>query len=319
MTILITGVAGFIGCHLAKALLTRGHLVVGIDNLSVGSSENLKEVIGDKNFLFLKRDITKVKSVKSPAIDVIVHLAAAKIPRYGNRLATLLINTKGTENVLNLAHKLKSKVIFTSTSDVYGKNAKLPFSEKSDLVLGPPDVARWAYAASKIFDEHLIYAYGEKYNIPFIIIRLFGVFGPKQHRSWLGGPIPLFIEAIKKNKSVELHGGGKQSRSFIYIDDAISAIIKTIETNKANGEVINLGSTETVTIEDLAKKIASLLNKPLKTKIVAYESFTGKKYEDVKKRIGDTTKIRKLLKWRPKTTMKESLSKTVKWYLDNPA
>jgi|SRR3989344_281481 len=319
LTILITGVAGFIGSHLAEKLLDRGHNVVGIDNLLVGSRENLKDIINHRKFIFLKRDITKTKSFKSSiTFDVIIHLAAAKIPRYGNRIDTLFVNTKGTENMLNLAVQKKAKIIFTSTSDVYGKNNHIPFSESSDLVLGQPEVARWAYAASKIFDEHLIYAFSEKYGIPFVIIRLFGIFGPKQHRSWLGGPIPLFIDAIKNNKPVDLHGGGTQSRSFMYIDDAIEAIVKVTETDYATGQVINLGSTNETRIIDLAKNIAAILKKPLKKRTIIYQSFTGKSYEDVKRRVPDITKVKKILKWEPKTTIEEGLKKTIDWYINNP-
>lgn len=317
MKIIVTGACGFIGSHLVEKLVAEGNNVVGIDDLSKGNLKNVKVLLSNKKFSFKKADITKKHSLDSiKSADIIVHLAAAKIPRYGDRLSTLLVNTKGTENVLEFAKLKKAKVIFASTSDVYGKNSKLPFSEESDLILGSSEVARWAYAVSKIFDEQLCFAYWEQYKVPFVIIRLFGVYGPKQHRTWWGGPQALFIDKIHSGKKVEIHGDGKQTRSFIFIDDVVEAIIKSIKSKKANNQIINIGTKDEISILEFAKIISRLTAKPLKIKSVPYTSFFGNKYEDVQKRVPDITKSKKLLGWQPKYSLEEGLKKTIEWQLN---
>lgn len=316
--ILITGAAGFVGSHLAEALISKSYKVIGIDDLSKGSEKNLQTVINHKNFFFFKKDITKISKNLFSDLDVIVHLAAAKIPRYGTRLETLLTNVKGTERILEIAKLRRSKVILASTSDVYGKNPKLPFAENSDLVLGPPDVARWAYAVSKIFDEHLCFGYWKEYKVPFVAIRLFGVYGPKQHRTWWGGPQALFIDKIMAQEEVEIHGDGKQTRTFVYVDDVADALIKAIESEKAKNQVINIGTTEEISVIKLAKLIARITKKPLKIKKVPYESFTGEKYEDVQRRIPEIKRARELLDWQPKVSLTEGLKRTINWHIKNP-
>lgn len=319
-TIGVTGSAGFIGSHLCEKLVALGYNVVGIDNMSKGLLKNLEVIRKSPNFNFYKVDVTNHKKVSKlfKKAKIIVHLAAAKIPRYGDRLATLLTNTEGTKSLLEAAKNSGAKIIFASTSDVYGKNPSLPFKETADLVLGSSEVARWAYAVSKIFDEQLCFAYQEAYNVPFIIIRFFGVYGPKQHRSWYGGPQSLFIDAIIKNQSVEIHGTGKQSRTFLYIDDAIDAIVKSIESKRADGKIVNIGSKKEITINSLANLISTLLKKPIKVKKVNYQEFTGAIYEDVSRKIPSLKKAEDLLGWKPKMSLKAGLSKTIKWYKDNP-
>lgn len=324
--ILITGAAGFIGSHLTEALILKGYKVIGIDDLSKGSEKNLQSVINHKNFLFIKKDIAKLSKAflrmnskdLFSNLDVIVHLAAAKIPRYGNRLETLMTNIKGTQTILEIAKLRKSKVVFASTSDVYGKNSNFPFTEDLDLVLGPTDVARWAYSTSKIFDEHLCFAYWEKYNVPFVILRLFGIYGPHQHRSWWGGPQSLFIDAILSGKPIEVHGTGKQSRTFLYIDDAIDAFLKTLESKRAEGEIINVGSKEEISINSLARLLSKLIKKTLKIKRIDYKDFTGAKYEDISRKVPDIRKAKKILNWQPETNLRIGMAKTIEWYKENP-
>ena len=317
--VLVTGAAGFIGSHLSQALISEGYQVIGVDNLSKGSVDNLANIINNKRFTFIKKDIFKVSKTKGfPKVDCIVHLAAAKIPRYGNRLETLLVNTKGTETVLEIARMNNSKVILASTSDVYGKSNKLPSSEDSDLLIGPSDVARWAYAVSKMYDEHLCFAYFEKFQVPFVILRLFGIYGPKQHRSWWGGPRSLFIDAILSGNKVEIHGTGNQSRTFLYIDDAVRAILMAIAKDKPNGQIINIGSSEEISISSLAKLIATIQKKPLKIKKIGYTSFTGKNYEDIMRKKPNLKKAQRLLGWQPKIKLATGIKNTIEWYSQNP-
>ena len=316
----VTGAAGFIGSHLCEALIKKGYQVIAVDDLSKGYQNNLESLLNNNNFSFHKIDVLDKKKLSKVfnASNVLIHLAAAKIPRYGDRLKTLINNTHGAHNVLEISKKNKAKVIFASTSDVYGKNTHLPFRETADLVLGSSEVARWAYAVSKIFDEHLCFAYSEAFNITFVIARFFGVYGPKQHRSWYGGPQSLFIDALLENKPVEIHGDGLQKRSFIYIDDAVDAIIKIIKSKKAEGQIINIGSQEEISIINLAKLIAKITHRNLRINKVSYQSFTGKKYEDVRRRLPDIKKIRSLLNWKPRISLEEGLFKTIEWYKSNP-
>ena len=320
LTIGVTGAAGFIGSHLCERLLAENFKVIAVDDLSKGSMENIKNLISNKNILFKKLDITNTNKIQNAFKDVkiIIHLAAAKIPRYGRRYLTLMTNTKGTENLLEIAKKNKAKFVFISTSDVYGKNPELPFSEESNLVLGSPEVARWSYAVSKIFDEHLCYAYWEEYKVPFVILRLFGVYGPKQHRTWWGGPQSRFIDQIITDKPIEIHGTGKQTRTFTYIDDVTDAIIKALESKSAIGQIINIGSKSEISILQFARLISKLLNKRLKIKKVTYSSFTGKRYEDIIRRIPDIKKAKKILSWQPTADLNEGLSKTIIWHKNHP-
>jgi len=273
-----------------------------------------------RNFQFYKSDVTDLKRTENilKGIQVIIHLAAYKIPRFGDRLDTLIVNTQGTQNILEVAKRNKAKVLFVSTSDVYGKNQQLPFKEDADSVLGPPDVARWSYAVSKIFDEQLCFAYWEKYKVPFVILRLFNVYGPRQNRNWLGGPQSQFIDAILKNMPVEIHGTGMQTRCFTYIDDIVDGIIKSIGETKALTQVINLGSSREITILKFARLIAKLSEKPLRIKRITYKSFTGKVYQDVIKRRPQISKAKRILNWLPKTGLEEGLMKTIEWHKANP-
>ena len=318
-TIGVTGAAGFIGSHLCQRLLKDGFKVIAVDNFSKGTQGNIKNLKSSSAFRFKKMDLLNVAKVKTifKDVDVVIHLAAAKIPRYGGRSTTLITNTRSTENILEAAKVNKPKVIFISTSDVYGKNPGLPFAEDADLVLGSSKVARWAYAVSKIFDEHLCFSYWEEYQVPFTVIRLFGVYGPKQHRTWWGGPQALFIDRILKGEEVEIHGDGKQTRTFIYIDDVVDAIIKSIQSSKANNQIINIGTSEEISIIDLARLIAEISSKKLKIKKITYNSFTGKTYEDVRRRVPNLAKAKDLLGWEPKISLREGLEKTIDWHLQN--
>jgi len=317
MKIGITGCAGFLGSHLVDELLSKGHYVVGVDNLSMGKIENIQHNLNNHNFKFFKADIRNIKLLKQyfKKCDIIVHLAAYKIPRYGNALQTLLVNSQGISNVLETAKENKSKVVLASTSDVYGKNPKLPFNEEDDLVIGPSTIPRWSYAISKIYAEHLCFAYQEEYGFPIVILRIFGSYGPRQHLSWWGGPQSVFISQILNDEEVTIHGDGKQTRTFTYVSDTIDGIVAAIESDKANGHIFNIGSTHEISIIELAKLIKKLCNtsNELKLKFVPYSSFSGKKYEDVRRRIPDISKAKQILKFTPKVSLEEGLKKTIQW------
>jgi UDP-glucose 4-epimerase len=315
--ILITGVAGFIGSNLTRKLLDSNYGVIGVDNLSHGFKHNINEFLNCKDFEFYKMDVRDFQRLKKICSNVssIIHLAAFKIPRYGNVMETLQINSKGLENVLNIAKNIENcKVIFISSSEVYGKNPEIPFKENSAFIIGESQIKRWSYAASKIFNEHLCYAYIEKYQIPITILRLFGGYGPKQNLTWWGGPQSVFINAALTGKPFPIHGDGKQTRTFTYISDIVEGIFLAFESKKADGEAFNIGHTGEISILDLANKIWAISGEKGKPtiKFIPYSSFKGS-YEEVRRRIPDIEKARKILGFDPNTNLDEGLRKTIKW------
>ena len=315
MKIFITGSAGFLGSNLANQLLEKGYYVIAYDNLSMGKIENIDYLLSNPRFSFIKGDVKDLPTLQSASLgaDLIVHLAAYKIPRYGNALETLLTNSIGTKNVLDIAITNKTKVVFGSTSDVYGKNSSIPFREDSDCLLGPSTVRRWSYAVSKLFDEHLCYAYQESYDLPVTILRFFGSYGPQQHLTWWGGPQSVFIDAILKGKPVEIHGDGLQTRTFTYVSDTVNGIVAAMECDQSKGEIFNIGSSGEISILGLANLIKRLSGTAgeLDYKLVPYSTFGN--YEDVRRRIPDTSKARRILDFDAKVSLEEGLSQTIQW------
>ncbi|HEY3062679.1 MAG TPA: NAD-dependent epimerase/dehydratase family protein [Chloroflexota bacterium] len=312
----VTGAAGFIGSHVVDALIARGERVIAIDNLSMGSLSNLEQHQDNPQFSFHQIDVTDRQAFTDVCggISALIHLAAFKIPRYGKTLDTLRINGVGADNALEICREHGAKLLLASTSDVYGRNPNVPFAETHDSVYGPSNVRRWAYAVSKLYEEHLCFAYREAYGLDFVILRFFGSYGPRQHLSWWGGPQSVFIQAVLEDREVEIHGDGLQTRSFTYISDTTRGIIAALDAPQAIGEVINLGSTEEVTILELAHRIKRLSNTPgeLKLKIVPYEQLGGG-YQDVLRRVPEGTKARQLLGFSAHVALDEGLLKTIEW------
>ena len=315
--ILVTGVAGFLGSNLLTKLLKEGHQVIGIDNLSMGSIENIKTHLENKNFLFLEQDILEKSTLDGLAadIDAIVHLAAYKIPRYGKAVDTLKINSKGCENMLEFARDRKCKFVLASTSDVYGMSPDLPFVENGNCVIGDSKVPRWAYAVSKLFDEHMSLAYMEDYEFPVVILRFFGSYGPNQHLSWWGGPQSVFIDCLLTGKEIPIHGDGMQTRTFTYVDDTVAGIYAATTKQEANGEIFNIGANKEITILGLAellKDIASVSD--AKITLIPYDSISkGRKYQDVMRRVPDTSKAERILGVKAQTDLEEGLRRTFEW------
>ena len=318
MRILLTGGAGFLGSNLVGRLLPEGHSVVAIDNLSMGVLRNLEPFLDHPDFKFVEADVTEPETFAGLGtdFDVVVHLAAFKIPRYGKAIDTLKINYQGTECALDFARDLGIKCVLASTSDVYGRNPNVPFSEEdTDSLIGSSKASRWAYAVSKLFDEHLALAYQDAYGFPVTLLRFFGSFGPNQHLSWWGGPPPVFIDAVLNDEVIPIHGDGSQTRSFTYVTDTVEGIYQSIIREEANGEIINIGSTNEVTILDLAKRVKALSDPPgeLKVEIIPYESFAGGKYQDVMRRVPDPSLCKKLLGVEAKVGLDEGIAKTIEW------
>jgi UDP-glucose 4-epimerase len=316
--VLITGAAGFLGSHLADEMLRRGHRVIGLDNLSHGNLRNLEQARLYPGFSFHRVDVCDMEAVQKAVVgrvDMILHLAAFKIPRYGNVSQTLLVNSQGTLNLLRLAADRGSRFLITSTSDVYGKNPKIPFAEDDDLVLGPSTVARWAYAASKLFDEHLILAMSQENGFSATAVRIFGSYGPRQHLSWWGGPQSVFIDAILRDQMVPIHGDGRQTRSFTFVADTVRGIADAAESNDLNGEILNIGNDVEVNVLELAETIHRLSGVPwlLRVQMVPYDQISGKKYEDVRRRVPDLRKAKRTIGFTAMFSLEEGLRKTIDW------
>ena len=312
----MTGGAGFIGSHLCEALLGKRYSVRCYDDLSHGSIHNIGQIKNNPDFKFYQNDVCDLAALQKAIghAQIVFHLAARKIPRYGDALATLKINNDGTRNVFELASDIGCKVILASTSDVYGKGTP-PFKENDDLIIGPSHIRRWSYAASKIFDEHLALAYHSEKNVPAVVLRFFGSYGPRNHRSWWGGPQSVFIEQVLKDEEITIHGDGLQSRSFTYIDDLIAGLLLASYNKDALGQIINLGSNDEISILELAKLINELIRngRPPKLKFISYESFGGH-YEDVRRRIPDLTKSKEILGFQCHTELQDGLLNTIDWH-----
>jgi len=314
--ILVTGAAGFIGSHLTELLIQKNYRVIGLDNFSYGLMQNLAPVIGHSRFEFIQGDVRDFDLLLkvSSRIDAIVHLAAYKIPRYGNALETLEVNVKGIENVLKVSQKVGCRVVFASTSDVYGKNPNLPYSENSDFYMGPPQIQRWSYAISKMLGEHLCFIYHKEHHVQMTILRYFGSYGPRQNLTWWGGPQSIFIDCALKNRPMPIHGDGLQTRSFTYIQDTIEGSFQALEKREAIGKVINIGNVEEITILELGKKIWKFVRGPENPQIefIPYRQFPGR-YEDVRRRAPDIRLAKEILGFTPRTSVDEGLIPTIEW------
>jgi len=314
--ILITGVCGLIGSHLADALLSKGYRVTGLDDLSVGKLNNIRHNLRDPKFKFVKADILDAKTLGRfvRRADIVAHLAAAKkIGESGNALDTLTVNIDGTRNIFEAAKNTKAKVLLASTSDVYGLSNDIPFREDGDLVIGSPTAKRWAYAVSKICAEQLAFSYYKEYKVPVVIVRYFGCFSPRASFTSTSGHIPLFIDAILNDKAVVIHGDGKQTRSMGSVDDVVRGTVLAIQNHKAVGEIFNIGNDEEISVIGSARlihKIAST-GKKLKLKFIPYKKIFGT-YEDIRRRVPCLDKAKRVLGYRPEISLADSIRHTIK-------
>jgi UDP-glucose 4-epimerase len=316
MKILITGVAGFIGSNLAKKLLEMGEEVTGIDNLSYGFMRNLDPVIKHPKFTFILGDIANPLLLKDIKSDVIIHLASQKIPRYTTSLRTLEENYLMLRNIVHKCLMDKSKIVFSSTSDVYGKNPNIPFHEMSDMVLGSTTIKRWAYASSKLVGEQYIIANSEEFGMDFTIMRFFGSYGPNQNTTWWGGPQAVFIQNILEGKTIEIHGDGKQTRTFTFVEDTVQGIILCALKPEAKNEIFNVATDpdQEICIKDLGSKIWGMMKPNISEpdmKFIPYSNFGN--YEDVLRRVPDISKIKDKLGFRPKYKLTDGLERTIQW------
>lgn len=312
----VTGAAGFIGSNLVERLLEEGCSVVGVDDMSMGSLRNLTGFLGDPRFELHEHDCRDVERLARSLrdCDAIVHLAAMKIPRYGGALETLAINVDGSHAVFEVAERSGAHIVLASTSDVYG-NAVPPFHEDDTIVLGPPTSRRWSYAASKYFDEHLALRLVEERGLRCTILRFFNAYGPRNHPTWWGGPLSVFLEDLLDGKMMELHGDGRQIRSFTYVSDTVDGIVRTLDRPETSGELLNIGNDEPISIIRLAQQVQEAMGftGPLRAKVVPLERIGGK-YQDVRVRIPDTDKAERLLGFRAQVGLQDGLRRTIAWH-----
>ncbi len=314
MRTLITGGAGFIGSHLAEALLARGDEVAILDDLSTGSIDNIEHLKGEPGFRYVIDSVMNEPLLAEmiDRCDVVFHLAAA----VGVRLIieeptrTIETNVGGTEVVLRNAAKKGRKVVIASTSEVYGKSADVPFREDADLVLGPTSKHRWAYACSKMLDEFLALAYHAEKHVPVVIVRFFDTIGPRQTGRY-GMVVPRFVAQALAGEPITVYGDGTQSRSFTYVGDVVRALLGLVEHPDAVGEVFNVGNGEEITIRALAERIRTLTSSASPIVTIPYDEAYEAGFEDMPRRVPDIAKIRALIGYEPRVGLHDMLSEII--------
>jgi UDP-glucose 4-epimerase len=318
MKALITGGAGFVGSHLAEALLDHGHDVYVIDNLSTGSIENIEHLKARPRFQYAIDSILN-EPVLAELVDraeVVFHLAAAVGVRLivDSPVNTIETNVHGTEMVLKLANKKRKKVLLTSTSEVYGKANAVPFHEDGDLVMGPTTKGRWSYACSKAIDEFLALAYHKEKHLPVVVARLFNTVGPRQTGRY-GMVIPSFVKQALLGHPITVYGDGTQTRCFTFIDDVVGQLIALSETPRAVGEVFNIGNDrEEVTIHALAQRVKARAGSNSEIVLVPYDKAYEEGFEDMHRRVPDLSKLRALTGYEPRVHLDEILDRVIAYF-----
>lgn len=300
MRYLVTGGAGFIGSHLVEKLVLRGDQVIIVDNKSTGSISNLKSVRDKIEFIegdILDQSLMEGLVSKS---DYVVHLAAALgVFNIVNKpLQSLKTNIQGTENILELADKFKKPVLIASTSEVYGKNDKVPLSEEDDRIIGHPLKSRWSYSEAKAVDESLAYFYYLENNLPVRIVRFFNTVGPRQVGQY-GMVVPRFVTAAIRNEPIQVYGSGDQIRCFCHVSDAIRALLLVIDSDEALGQVFNVGNNHQISIMSLAKKVIEIIGSKSEISKLPYSEAYPEGFEDMQRRVPDISKIKNVLGWSP--------------------
>jgi len=314
--ILITGGAGFIGSYLAEAYLKRGDEVYVIDDLSTGNLDNIKPLMDNHKFHFVNDTVlNRLAMLELTGIcEVVAHLAAAVGVRLiiDDPLKSLHTNIVGTEIVLDLANKFRKKVFLASTSEVYGRNSKVPLNEEDNRIYGSTTVARWSYASSKALDEFLGLAYWKIKRLPVTVARFFNTVGPRQTGRY-GMVIPRFVGQALRNEPITVYGDGTQTRNFTYVGDVVRCVMALIDEPRAVGEIFNIGGEGEISINDLAGRVKQLTGSASPITHIPYESAYQEGFEDMERRVPDITKVRNLVDYRNTHTLDDILHKVIEY------
>lgn len=314
MKVLITGGAGFVGSHLTDALLARGDEVTILD---VASDLKIRQNLNNPQFRFVRDSVLSREILESLISwsDVVYHLAAVVgVEHYvGDPYQVLNVNVNGTQNVLNVAFKFHKKVVFSSTSEVYGRNLAVPFSEDSDRLMGSTRIDRWCYATSKAVGEHFCFAF-HKLGLPVVILRYFNVYGPRLDQIDVGRVISIFLGQLMRGVPLTVIGNGEQTRCFTYVDDAIRGTIAAGASERAVGRAVNIGSDREVTIKELAETMIRLTGSRSTVQLVSQESVYGPSYEDIPRRVPDVRLMKEILDVTAGISLEDGLRQTLDWY-----
>lgn len=314
MKVLITGGAGFVGSHLADAFIARGDEVFVLD---LGSVKKVRHLMGNSAFHYIHDSVFNLEILEGliAKCDLVYHLAAVVGVEYyvGDPYEVLNVNVNGTQNVLKLAFKHQKKVVFSSTSEVYGRNPKVPWHEDDDRVLGSPRIDRWCYSTSKAVGEHFCFAY-HRMGLPVTITRYFNVYGPRLDQLDVGRIITIFMGQVLRHEPLTVIGNGTQTRCFTYIDDAVRATIAAGTAPGTDGQAFNIGTAVETSILDLAKLMIELSHAKSTIKFVTQESVYGSSYEDIPRRVPDNTKMKNVLGVQAETPLREGLARTIEWF-----
>ncbi len=317
MRVLITGGAGFIGSHLSDAYVARGDEVFCLDDLSTGSIDNIAHLKGHERYHYAVDSVHNVPVVAEliDQCDVVFHLAAAVGVKLivESPVRTIETNVRGTEVVLAQANKKKKKVLVASTSEVYGLSAEVPFREDGNLVMGATTKGRWSYACSKAIDEFLALAYWREKKLPTVVVRLFNTVGPRQTGQY-GMVIPTFVRQALAGRPITVYGDGSQTRCFGYVKDVVGALVSLMERDEAVGQVFNVGSSEEVSIMRLAERVRELTGSSSEIVTVPYDEAYEEGFEDMPRRVPDTSKVSRLTGFRPTVTLDDILHSVIEYY-----
>lgn len=313
--VLVTGGAGFLGSYLCEYLLKKKKSVIALD---MADGSKIEHLIDKKNFQFIQgsvldKDLMEREVSKA---DMVFHFAAIADPkRYIQEPLTVLeIDLQASLNIFKTAAMHKTKVVFASTSELYGRNPNVPWKEDDERVLGSTAINRWCYSTAKAASEHYLYAYNQQEGLPFVVVRFFNAYGPKLDDLGSGRVIPIFLKQFLMNEPITVHGDGSQTRTFVYIDDVVEAVIKVAFSKKAQGQAFNIGNQKEYTMLELAKIMKRIGKFKSEIMFITHKKVFGEKYEDVPRRCPNVSKIKRIVNWKATTSLEDGLKKTIEYY-----